>query len=187
MTIAMIAIGAVAMVIISAILVFFVLHLRDVFFVTGAPYIPLDRRALECLLDNMPSLQGKTFYELGCGNGRVLSAVHAQSPTTHCVGIERGWRPYILARLRLRQLIKTGAIELIYNDIRRVDLSNADVVFTYLMDDFLAIILPKLENELKGGAIVISAQFRLGNKKSYKIIKVPGGSAIANKLYYYKF
>lgn len=177
----------IAIAMLCTVVLIFAIILRDILLSNDAPFIPLEQSALDCLLHHLPDLNHKTFYELGCGDGRVLQAVQAHCLTAHCVGVEQGWLPYILAKFRLHSLIKSGAIKLIYNDIRRVNLANADIIFTYLMDDFQIELLAKFDQELKGGTIVISAQFKISTKKPERVIKIPNGSNIANKLYFYRF
>ncbi len=182
-----IALITITIMILCTVLLIFVTLLRDILFANDAPFIPLDQSALDCLLRHLPDLDHKTFYELGCGDGRILQAVQAHCPTVHCIGVERGWRPYVLAKIRLHSLVKSGAIKLIYNDIRRINLADADIIFTYLMGDFQTELLVKFMQELKNGVVVISAQFKIGTKKPEQIIKIPNGSSIANKLYFYRF
>ena len=107
----------IAIAMMCTVVLIFAIFLRDILQSNDAPFIPLEQSALDCLLHHLPDLDHKIFYELGCGDGRVLQAVQAHSPAAHCVGVERGWLPYILAKIRLHSLIKSGVVKLIYNDI----------------------------------------------------------------------
>lgn len=171
-------------------------NLISVFF--GSPYVKADRAIIIKSLKIAKLKHGEIFYELGCGNGDVL--IEAARLGAKSVGFEISPYYYLWAKLRIflfktfnkqchsnRSSVKSG-IEIRHRNILNVDLSEADVVYCYLLPKFLDKLSTKFRRELKPGARLISIGFPL------KYSTFPAGAGKVEKckiqnhnIYIYKF
>jgi hypothetical protein len=162
-------------------------RLIDLVQVRDAPYVPLDKQAIGTLLEKLPNLKGKVFYELGSGDGRVALEVMKKLKPSRCTAIEKGSWPMLIAHWKRLRFGSPRGLEFVKDDIRSINLRPANVIFAYLMDDFVASLKPKLQKELRPGTIFISCQFPLRGKRPYKTIEIEQGPVIASRLYFYRF
>lgn len=173
----------------SALITFglYFIRLIDLIQVRDAPYVPLDSNAIQALLNNLPDLRNKTVYELGSGDGRVaLEVAHRLRPKRY-LAIEKGRWPMLMAHLKRLRAGNPPGLEFVSNDIRNTNLSPANIVFVYLMDDFVSQLKDKFKKELKPGTILISCQFPLKGKRPFKTIEVENGPIIASQFYFYRY
>jgi len=106
------------------------------------------------------------LYDLGCGNGDVL--IEASKLGAECVGYEISPYYYILSKLRTWRFKN---IKVKYQNINDVILSEADIVYVYLLPEFLEKLTPKFKKELKPSARLISIGFPIKDlESSQKII-----------------
>jgi len=119
----------------------------------GAPWVPIKKNDIERFLNFVDLKPGEKFYELGCGDAR-LSIAAAKKFGVKAVGVELSIPQAVAAFIRNR-LSKTE-VKIKWANLFKVDLSDADFVYMFLMPETYAKIKPKLEKELKPGAIVVS-------------------------------
>lgn len=109
---------------------------------------------------------GETFYDLGSGDGRTV-IMAAKDFGAKAVGIELRED---LAKKALNNICELGLerrVQILQDDIFKVDLTSADVVFLYLTTSANEKIKPKLESELRAGTRVVSHDYEvLGWKPS---------------------
>jgi SAM-dependent methyltransferase len=119
---------------------------------------------LESVADQMLQLAGVTradvVYDLGSGDGRILMLA-AQKYGARCVGIELDPRLVDLSRGVAREA-KEDRVSFIEGDLFEADISEATVVTIYLSTTVNARLEPKLRQELRPGARVVSHQFPVG-------------------------
>ncbi|MDO8622525.1 MAG: hypothetical protein Q7R80_04815, partial [bacterium] len=85
--------------IIAAILVLPILATFAYAGVSGAPWVPTWRRDVDRFLALAQLRPGERFYDLGCGDGRLVRA--AANTGTIATGFECSLLPYLLAKLRV--------------------------------------------------------------------------------------
>ena len=127
----------------------------------GAPYVPTHSRQANVALDLLDLNAGQIFYELGCGDGKIL--IMASKRGYKVIGVELNPIMYIVAKIRT---LKYSNISVKYGNFWVQDLSNADGVFVFLLDKFMPKLDKKLEAELKPGAKLASYAFKIPNKKA---------------------
>jgi len=111
---------------------------------------------------------GETFYDLGSGDGRTI-IMAAKDFGAKAVGIELRED---LAKRALNSINELGLdrkVEILQDDMFKVDLNPADVVFLYLTTSANEKIKPKLESELRPGARVVSHDYEILGWKPSKI------------------
>ena len=137
---------------------------------------------------DMPRLQelaalknNELFYDLGCGNGRILFALAPLTAAT-LIGIEYAFPIYCFARLR-QWYYRYPHVHIYFGDLFKRNLSNADVVYFFGMPNTIEHRLKqKLEQELKPGTRVISYAFAI---KGWTPAKKDKPSDTSLSMYYY--
>ena len=126
-----------------------------------APYHASRRSDLERVLRLADLRAGQTFYELGCGDGRVVMYA-AKHSLANIVGLELAFPLFILCRLRAF-FVGQKNVKILWRDATKYTLSDADVIFVYGMPDSLKLQLrDKFSRELKPGTLVMSYVFPIG-------------------------
>ncbi|RLE54897.1 MAG: hypothetical protein DRJ40_09870 [Thermoprotei archaeon] len=111
---------------------------------------------------------GEVVYDLGCGDGRVL-IIAAREFGARAVGIEIRKDLYEQCIKKIKELGLEDRVKVIHGNFFEVDISEADVVFLYLLTSVNERLRPKLEKELKPGARVVSHDFEVLGWKPVKV------------------
>ncbi len=138
---------------------------------SDAPYVPTKVTRIKKLLKKI-NLKNKNFYELGSGDGRV--AMEAAKLGANAYGIEQSYLRVLYSRFRSvknAHFIRRRT-SFIHGDIFKQNLSNADIVFVFLLPKGVERLKPKLKKELKKGTIIITQTFHFKNWKPYKKILI---------------
>lgn len=126
--------------------------------IKGAPWIPTRMKKVREMLSLADIQPDEVLYDLGCGDGRFIVTA-ARRFDAKTVGIEINlllylWCQFLITILGLRRRVKVA-----YGDFFKHDLSNADVVICYLLQDTNDKLEEKLIQELKPTARVVSNSF----------------------------
>ncbi len=121
---------------------------------SAAPWLPSRKKDVNRMVKFANIQPGDNVYDLGCGDGRLLAAAKKFEPKCNVFGIELSLLPYIVSKLRVRGKVCFG-------DLFKKDLSDADVVFVFLMKRIYPKLKAKLEKELKPGTRVIVNTWRI--------------------------
>ncbi len=120
----------------------------------GAPWLPTEKDAVQRFLDIAEIEKGDNFYDLGCGDGRMVFA--AAKRGAKAKGLEVALFPFLIASfLKLFQKEKKN-IKIIYRDIFSVNFSDADLVYFFLLPKVYPKLKEKLEKEMKKGSRVVT-------------------------------
>lgn len=132
----------------------------------GAPYLPTMRAQQETALNLLSLKSGQIFYDLGCGDGRMLRA--AAKRGLKAVGYELNPVLCIVAwlnTLRYRKNIKIRC-----GNFWKADIKDADGIFVFLIDNKMH----RLDTFIQGRCV---KPLKLA---SYAF-QIPGKKEIANK------
>jgi predicted RNA methylase len=148
----------------------------------GAPWVPLEPFVIQNIMDMVKIKKGDIFYDLGSGDGRVVIAAAIRGAKAYGVEIDpfRVW----YSRICIFLFGLTGRAKIIHQDIFKVNLSNANIVHTYLLQETNEKLFPKFEKELKENTKIISSAFTYPKLKP--TIINPNGP-IYGPLYLYYF
>jgi SAM-dependent methyltransferase len=146
-----------------------------------APWVPTWKKDLPRIFKLANLNPGEIFYDLGCGNGKVVFYAAKNFPIK-AIGIELAFPLYLTCKLR--QLFNYKKNLKFWNkDIFKVDLSPADVIYIFgTPKPIQQRLKQKLEKELKPGARIISYAFPF-NEWQPKIIDKPSDKDINIYLY----
>src|SRR3989338_415724 len=117
----------------------------------AAPWFPTWSRDLDRFFKLADIKPGQKFYDLGCGDGKIVFA--AAKTGAQAVGFEISLLPYLIAKTR-SFFVKNAEIE--FRDFWNADISNADIVYLFLTPKVNPKAKLRLEKELKKGARVIA-------------------------------
>ncbi len=112
-------------------------------------------------------------YELGSGDGEfILTAAHEFS-AKKAVGIEIDPARYLVSKIR-KKILKSKKSEFVKKDFKKVNLSEATVVYFYLVPNVIKRLMPKLRKELSPGTRIVSYRYKvplkqIGVNKTHKM------------------
>lgn len=136
--------------------VFFIVGSAAYGAVVGAPWVPTKREVRKRALQAAKLKNTETIYDLGSGNGSLLFEVAQKYPRCRAVGLELFILPYLYARLRKFLVGKRyHQVKFLYRDLFLFDISDADVVFVFLMPGCYKRLVKKFSRELNDHCRVI--------------------------------
>ncbi len=156
--------------------------------VMAPPFIPSSSELHGLIATELGASPESVVYDLGSGNAAVLLAAWRQEPHARYIGIEKHFFPRTWARLKCWRTESGARIELRDADIFETDLRPATHVFCYLFPQPMQRLLPKFQNELRPGALVISLDFPLEAKEPERVIDLSSyRTRTSRALYVYRF
>lgn len=137
-----------------------------------APFIPsrpwvIDEIMSELKLGN----RNKKFIALSTGRSGFMRVLEKKYPEAEIIGIEPSLFPFLVSRLQI--FLRRTKIKVYFKEIHRVDVSDADLVYSHLYPDKMEGLGSKLKFECKSGTKVISTGFSVAHLKTYKIVELP--------------
>lgn len=132
--------------------------------ISGAPYVPMEKRKIEELLSFGGLNNNDIFYDLGSGDGRVLTVAARKFHVAEAIGYEVAPWPYWKSRWRLYRLgLKniTARNQNFFNS----NLAEATFVYAYLFPGLMEKLPPKFTLELPVGARILSPSFPIDTVK----------------------
>lgn len=132
-------------------------------FVSGAPFVPSKQSASEAMIRLAKIKAGTRVYDLGSGDGRLLFLSAKQGALA--TGFEIN--PYLVLLTRLRALFGhyRGSVSVFWANLWKTPISDAGVVFVYLLPWRMEELAAKLTREVKPGTLIISNSFIFPNWK----------------------
>jgi SAM-dependent methyltransferase len=137
----------------------------------GAPWVPMSSKLVHEVLAMAELQPGELVYDLGSGDGRLV-IVAARDFGARATGIEIDPFRVLYSRLKIRQFGLKGKLRIIQRNFFNVDLKDADVVVTFLLQETNNSLQEKLERELtKPNARVVSLVFQFKGWEEIKTDK----------------
>ncbi len=125
-----------------------------------APFLPTPM----CVVDRMLELAGvgkdDIVYDLGCGDGRIVIAA-AEKYRAHGVGLDIYPQWVKKSEANARKAGVESLVEFRLEDATLADISEATVVALYLLPESNDLLRPKLEEQLKPGALVVTHNYHI--------------------------
>jgi SAM-dependent methyltransferase len=134
---------------------------------SGIPWVPSTDRRIRRALEMSGLQPGEIFYDLGCGDGRVLIAAVCDYGAT-AIGIEISPLHCLVTKLRAISAGVGKQVRVRWGNYDRMDLSDADVVYQFGHSHFAARLKRQLERQLRPGARLVSV-----------VVDIPGWQAAA--------
>lgn len=148
-----------------------------------APWVPSRKRDFSRIFKLAALRPGEVFYDLGCGDGRVVFAA-SRLYQARAMGFEYSIPLFVVCKLR-QVLNWNGGASFKFKNLYRADLSQADVLYCFGVPETLRNnLLPKLKAQAKPGARVISYGFFIEGLQP-EVIDRPGPNDLP--IYLYRF
>jgi precorrin-6B methylase 2 len=138
------------------------------------PFVPTPEPVVRRMLTVAALKPGELLYDLGAGDGRILSSAVKQF-NARAIGVELHASRYEAIAKRIERERLGNSAAAIQADFFQINLSQADVVTLYLLTSVNSMIKPKLERELKPGARIVSHDFPVHGWVPLYVEKVTDG------------
>jgi ubiquinone/menaquinone biosynthesis C-methylase UbiE len=132
-------------------------------------FVPTPMAAVERMIAMADIKTGELVYDLGCGDGRIVVAA-AQRYGVRAVGVDINPERVVESRANAVTAGVENLVSIRQADIFTLDLSEADVVFTYLTPRLNQRLMPQLR-KLRPGSRIISYEFDMGNAKPVELVR----------------
>lgn len=127
-------------------------------------YIPTEPELIDGFFELAPVSSTDVVYDLGCGDGRLLfAAIEHGAGQAVGIDIDRSLISRCTAEAKKRGL--ENKVTFINKDLMDVDLSQATVIFCYLIGSAEWLLKPKFVSELRSGARIVTEMFPIPNWK----------------------
>ncbi len=148
-----------------------------------APWVPCRSRDLKRIFEVAELKSGDIFYDLGCGNGKVVLYA-GKHFDVKAIGVELAPVMYITCILR-NIFHRNKRVKFKLGNLFKEDISKADVVYVWGMPDKLKKkFKDKIKKEAKSGMKLISYAFKI---EGWEPIVVNKPSEKDVSIYLYKF
>jgi uncharacterized protein (TIGR03000 family) len=114
-------------------------------------------------------------YDLGCGDGSLVITAVNKFHAKRGVGVDLDPKMVKESRENAKRAGVDDKVEIREGDVLKVkDLSDATVVLLYMSDDLNLLLRPKLQEQLKPGARIVTHRFLMGDWKPDKTESIVG-------------
>lgn len=145
---------------------------------SGVPWAKVSEENINKIFSLINLRKNSLIYDLGCGDGRVLFM--AEKRGLRAIGYELSLYPYLKALFR--KFISRSAVIVKRRDFFKVNLSQADAIFIFLVGKAISRVGWKLKSELKKGSLVISYCFAVPGWLPEKMILTKPGLTYVYKI-----
>lgn len=142
----------------------------------GCPYLAASDRIIRKSLQIAGLKSQENFYDLGSGLGKTL-VIASREFNSNCVGLEIAPLQYLISKILFWGNKK---VKIIPQNILSADLSQADVIYCYLIPDLIKRIAWQ-KKKLKKGTRIVSLIFPIEKLGQAQIFTLDG-----QKIYFYR-
>lgn len=150
--------------IVLLVIIIFLFLLLSMFWPPDSPWAPwwrTNKKTARAMCKLAKVEKDDIVYDLGSGDGTAL-IIAAKEFGARGVGIEIDPLRYFISTLLLRRnRVLDDKIKIIKKNFFDVDISEASVVFVYLVPKALERLKPKLLKELKPGTLLVSFRYKI--------------------------
>lgn len=143
----------------------------DILFRGFAPFISSRPWVIKQMLDEIKKMGlNWNFQVISIGSGRsgLLHAIEKEFPKVECIGVDDAIWPVFVSRLQV--FFHRSAIKVRRQELRRIDVSKADLIYCKLDLVKLREFEKKFKFECKPGAVVLSNGFVIPNMPVTRVI-----------------
>ncbi len=133
------------------------------------PFIPTPIKVIEAALGLAKVGPGDMVYDLGSGDGRVV-VLAAKLRGAKAVGVEIDPALVILSEMKIKEEGLEDKVKILQKDFRKVDISDATVLYLYIYYDVIKNFLMDKLYQLKPGARIVTLE-----------IPIPGWMPVAKR------
>ncbi len=138
------------------------------------PYEPTSPAVVEAMLDLAGVGPRDVVYDLGCGDGRIVVAAARRGARS--VGVDLDPERIREARENARSAGVADRVTLVQGDLFDADVRDASVVMLYLWPHVNLRLRPRLLEQLRPGARVVSHSHDMGDWRPTRTVEVAGST-----------
>jgi len=127
-------------------------------------FVPTPEEVVMEMLNTARVTQNDIVYDLGCGDGRIVITA-AKIFGARGLGVDIDPVRIKASNENAQKIGVTDRVRFIERDLFKTDISEATVVFLYLLTELNIKLRPKLFKELKPGTRIVSHEFDMGDWK----------------------
>jgi len=101
-------------------------------FAWGAGYYPTPAKAIDDAGKLLDPKEGDRVFDLGCGFGKVVLRLAKRYPNVYFTGVEVDPIKFLWCKLAIRANHLGGRVEVVRENLLRMDLSDASGIFVFL-------------------------------------------------------
>lgn len=135
------------------------------------PWVPTREELLDIIMRLANIKTDDVFYDLGCGDGRVvIKALKEGAKKGVCIELN----PTLIEKARDSAKLENvlNRVEFVNEDFFKVPITDATVVYMYLLTSVNKALRPKLESELTDGTRIITLDFEIPGWKPIQIVEI---------------
>lgn len=136
------------------------------------PFIPTPQHVVDAMIDAAQLKGNETVYDLGAGDARLLITAKRKHPGITAKGCELVWVVWIIGLFRIWR--SKLPIRLTRENVYRIDVSDADVIFLYLFPSMMEKLGKRFDHMLKPGTLIISHAFQLPGREPERTVEIDG-------------
>ncbi|HNU76201.1 MAG TPA: class I SAM-dependent methyltransferase [bacterium] len=156
------------------------------FLLTGnTPSINTPTSSIKYLSEIIPLDKDSVFYDLGCGNSKLLRSLSKKFKNTRFIGIDNSLISYIFSKIAVL-LGNYKNIEIKYENFLTSDLSSATHIYLWIYVKDINLLLEKLKKELKKSVLIYSLDFPFEKLSPIEIINLGKEKKFGHTLYVYR-
>jgi len=148
------------------------------------PLYLTNRKTAAALATLVEETGARSFVDLGCGTGSVLSALRRRRPDLGVTGVETAPLVFAFAWLRMLPARGPGRSSIAYRSLWKEELSRHDIVYCFLSPAPMARVYAKAKAEMRPGTLLVSNSFAVPDVTPDRIIEV--GDGRQTRLYLYR-
>jgi trans-aconitate methyltransferase len=142
---------------------------------SAAPWLPTLPSQRRHLVDHLSVEPGQTLIDLGCGDGSLLFALARRHPDIVCIGYDISLLPLTIAWVRKLVSFKAYRnVHIRFGNLFTQDVSQADIVFIFLLCKSYPKLVSKLETQLQPSARVMVEAWPLPGLEPIETLKAEG-------------
>lgn len=124
------------------------------------------------------------FYDLGCGNSKLLRSLAKNFPEARFIGVDNSFIPYLFSKIAVL-LGNYKNIDIRFENFLKSDLSRATHIYLWIYVKDINLLLEKLKKELKKSVLIYSLDFPFEKLNPIEIINLRKEKKFGHTLYVY--
>lgn len=161
----------------------YLLYIIAVYFRTRVPYVVTPKKYFPIIFQNIKITPETVVFDLGCGKGDFLFACEKFKPKK-LVGYELSPLHALYAKVKAR--LKRSRVEIFCKDFYTADISQADIIYLFLVPKIVNSVWQKIKKQAKMGALVLTLADAIEGETPIKIFKLNPQKEKSSKMFVYQ-
>ncbi len=136
----------------------------------SVPFVPTRKEAMNLVFALSKPTSEDVFYDLGCGDGRVVVEAVKRFDVKKAVCIEKRADLIQEAIKRVEREGVKDRVVIIQGDFMEVPIHDATIVYMYLLTSVNRLLKPKLKRELRVGTKIVTLDFEIPGWKPVAVL-----------------